>query len=998
MEPGNKVKQSKPRRYLVSELFNIRKTLGSLAIDMKSLTPEGASSGIVNIPLGTHTNALHFVPATRNLTDDADLPYSGILRHMDDSEEEVLYKPRSNQCGDWGFARVEDPDRVNEPHSAPSGEHAQKAENFRRFFQAVVSPTHVRVTAGGRIVPNTRPPKQPQFTWNYDKHYFEQMADQINSNNSGLGATDQFSPQTHLSAAPCDFGPPLNQAVAGSGDYTTISEHTAQPTERESPIAMKGNSNGRDTSSLGQQEIVISPPGQFDVSKPFIYNGQLVYPMPPGFVPPMNLSTVPFGILGNPNALQHPYGTQLGTFFPTPVSVPGQTVTHPSMNTSAGQSIALGATPGFQSMFGTSDPRWFGQPGPAMSMLQPLPTSQAAALPMTVVAKQKIEELEQQIKWVENQLENNKHQVDEVAMSQQRNTLQTQSQALQSALADHLAHQSVQHKNFTALQPNQAYAGANPGDVAFALEDSTNNARLHTSHGQGTSTKTDTADDKTTHGNTTLASERSGDIAQVTSASGTAGNSKLTSRSRLSAAAAMAPPFQPRSQCLISAQLGNGKETNNSGENEAPNSNHPEKIAFKSPKDSFATNVPYWEQLPSATSMYGYFPAQPPLIPRAHTMHGQETSNPFGGFAIPSISSSFGATTNDDVGPYLMGFPPPGMTFAKAQSTDLVYSRPLTEEEIRARHLYWGKAPHEVSKGLPKFDGRDFYPPSPIKKHAVAAPTIWDRPSFGDHGARYSLFSENSQGSRSSHRGHFTNRPHHIPEQVSATQPAKTSPLKVSKTAEQANTSNGRNSGASIDSWSQPKLKSNDQGSLEHESAMTRSLPPSIKPIHLTSDSSSASCSRTHKSQPQFGSSTTVHRQPTFLQGILKNTPRQSMAAPVTGTLSSTTAHGYLPLYTGQAAAALAPSRATGSPASPALHRRDIDDHDNKGSRPQSMQSRRSENFPPAPSSAQKRGFPNATDLLRRLSRVQRDHQEVAKEPWNTLTTGIGPVAPGAEW
>jgi hypothetical protein len=46
---------------------------------------------------------------------------------------------------------------------------------------------------------------------------------------------------------------------------------------------------------------------------------------------------------------------------------------------------------------------------------------------------------------------------------------------------------------------------------------------------------------------------------------------------------------------------------------------------------------------------------------------------------------------------------------------DYVYNRELTEDELRARHMYWGMAPAHLQKGLPKFDGKDFYPPSPVK-------------------------------------------------------------------------------------------------------------------------------------------------------------------------------------------------------------------------------------------------------------------------------------------
>jgi hypothetical protein len=50
-----------------------------------------------------------------------------------------------------------------------------------------------------------------------------------------------------------------------------------------------------------------------------------------------------------------------------------------------------------------------------------------------------------------------------------------------------------------------------------------------------------------------------------------------------------------------------------------------------------------------------------------------------------------------------------------AQDADYQYSRELTDEERRARFLYWGKAPRSAQHGLPKYDGKHFYPPSPVK-------------------------------------------------------------------------------------------------------------------------------------------------------------------------------------------------------------------------------------------------------------------------------------------
>lgn len=74
----------------------------------------------------------------------------------------------------WSLRRRNSSDRSSQPHSAPSGPDAQHSENFKKFYKAVTSPTHIRVTAGGRIVPNTRAAPPPAFEWNAEEHHFNQ--------------------------------------------------------------------------------------------------------------------------------------------------------------------------------------------------------------------------------------------------------------------------------------------------------------------------------------------------------------------------------------------------------------------------------------------------------------------------------------------------------------------------------------------------------------------------------------------------------------------------------------------------------------------------------------------------------------------------------------------------------------------------------------------------------------------------------------------------------
>lgn len=78
------------------------------------------------------------------------------------SEEEPMpiCNRTSSRCQPWYLScRDHASSSSEQPLDAPLEIDAQRAENFQRFYRAVVSPSHVRVTAGGRIVPNyPRPP------------------------------------------------------------------------------------------------------------------------------------------------------------------------------------------------------------------------------------------------------------------------------------------------------------------------------------------------------------------------------------------------------------------------------------------------------------------------------------------------------------------------------------------------------------------------------------------------------------------------------------------------------------------------------------------------------------------------------------------------------------------------------------------------------------------------------------------------------------------------
>jgi len=192
-------------------------------------------------------------------------------------------------------------------------------------------------------------------------------------------------------------------------------------------------------------------------------------------------------------------------------------------------------------------------------------------------------------------------------------------------------------------------------------------------------------------------------------------------KSRLSLTAALAPPFQPRSQALILAsQAQQAFENDEFGAADEPDDF--ETQAQIEARLLSKANSDWGSAGPSATT------TAPPSLTKALTLydasvHDQtndpvptfQRANTFHGQTYPAPSSALMPPTPTI--PYLVGTLPHGVHASLAKPTDFVYSRPLTDDELRARYLYWGKAPRSVQSGLPKFDGKDFYPPSPVKKN-----------------------------------------------------------------------------------------------------------------------------------------------------------------------------------------------------------------------------------------------------------------------------------------
>ncbi|KAF7861984.1 hypothetical protein EAF04_007864 [Stromatinia cepivora] len=221
-------------------------------------------------------------------------------------------------------------DNQIQPHSAPTNVALHQAENFRRFYRAVVSPTHVRVTAGGRIVPNTRAMAPPSFEPIGDKH-LTQSPKQIKDTEeiehsrpaSSIAGDSQASlipvgaqgPPGFHPVFPGSFLPPYGYFQQGAANMP--GQAFGHPGHSQLPHQ---GANGNESSSSSLQPVRVSHPGQFDPTRPYMMvNNQLCFPAS-GFPQPLN--GFPSGLVGNPAFGPHMLGGPPGHHMSHPMHGP----------------------------------------------------------------------------------------------------------------------------------------------------------------------------------------------------------------------------------------------------------------------------------------------------------------------------------------------------------------------------------------------------------------------------------------------------------------------------------------------------------------------------------------------------------------------------------------------------------------------------------------------------------------------------------------------------
>ncbi|KAF4337902.1 hypothetical protein FBEOM_8267 [Fusarium beomiforme] len=234
---------------------------------------------------------------------DSDEMHRRPTQQLDGTDSERKYRGRSDS----------EVDRA--PVVAPADLATQKSEGFQKFYNSVVSPTHVRVTAGGRIVPNTRGPHSPTSKWNRERSSIDGQNQPRNMNGTQPeGVAYPVFPPSWGHFAPV-VPPPAPGTLPGMAlrpeglpfmppppmDYNlaTVSYNQFPPPGFPIQLPSQAVPYGKlpDTGMEQARGIHLSPTEQFDQSRPFLYNGQwwianggALYPisMPPqiNFAPP----------------------------------------------------------------------------------------------------------------------------------------------------------------------------------------------------------------------------------------------------------------------------------------------------------------------------------------------------------------------------------------------------------------------------------------------------------------------------------------------------------------------------------------------------------------------------------------------------------------------------------------------------------------------------------------------------------------------------------------
>ena len=644
-------------------------------------------------------------PATQQRDDSSssseEVLFKGTARRRQATSKETVASRQTQPKGElaWKYGgRNESDPAATEPLPAPTGLPAQKSEGFQRFYKAVVSPTHVRVTAGGRIVPNTRgTPSSPTMKRAHEASVAGPNGgnDKAARNGTPVGAPMPAGMGQHMPPVMPPFyagyghpgfqpyGPqmpyyPMPYGHPMAGGYPPFPYPMPMLRQPSVDNALKDTlnlktgdgqvDNGDD--SQKSNKVQTAPPSQFDQRRPFFYNGQWMYPVHAPYPPP-------------PGAMGGPY-MPMPMHMPMPLTGPPVPPMGPRALTST-QPSQLGSPIKFAGpVAAQAQSRALSVPGTMMPTVPAMGPVQAPAAPPissirpSEITRKQIGIFRKSLKYHEDQLQYNRHQIDEKDTEQKiqkyREDIARFECMMQAQVEDE------KKRGYPSLSEKDRKSEGSSG-----TEQKTSSSPVNAApNGITTEQMTMVSAPPAAGSNSLLNSGFQ--VAQTSSRSPSNQSTDDTAKTLgLPTGAARAPPFEPRKE-------GPGAPTVVDGLH--PMWNVPAYPKQGADGSYGLYNSPSWEASGSNLA--------PPMF-----------TNPGGQACEANVMS---VTSKGYLGvPYLIGSLPRGMNPRTAKDIDYQYSRELTEDELRARHLYWGKVPRSVIRGLPKYDGRNFYPPSPTK-------------------------------------------------------------------------------------------------------------------------------------------------------------------------------------------------------------------------------------------------------------------------------------------
>jgi hypothetical protein len=310
------------------------------------------------------------------------------------------------------------------------------------------------------------------------------------------------------------------------------------------------------------QPIKISPPSQFDHSRPFMINGQMVYPVPAGFQPPQNSVPLPISVLGDPNL---PHQVPTGNFHPPPFSMPFPM---------GGFANPYMMPPAPTSHFPMILPNGVLASDCALHMAPYTPQVAPGIVSLSELTKCQIQGFRNQVKHIDNQISSNQHLADVPFLHRQRSELMGFIEKMEAMLQIQLGQEgnrlSMAPLNGNHLVTNSTSTGSTSAETLVKVQSA--QGENHKIGPEGYTSKTQLSPISSTE---ELKKKRSNAASEALAtpvplfvlnsqplgkqtkteepkATNTSAESKPFSKSepatksRLTVAAAKAPPFQPR--------------------------------------------------------------------------------------------------------------------------------------------------------------------------------------------------------------------------------------------------------------------------------------------------------------------------------------------------------------------------------------------------------------------------------------------------------------------